>query len=153
MLVTGPFENRNFRVKWDGKFISGISKVSGLQWSTEVVSVRDGSSTIEQTGPGRMTYQVLALERPLGFDLSFEAWAQEVMGNDSAAGGILKDVAVEIYDAAGQLVVRYMVARCWPRAYEAISTLDAEGSAMVVERLMLEYATFRRDLGVAPPTA
>jgi phage tail-like protein len=153
MLVTGPFENRNFRVKWDGRFIAGISKIGGLRWSAEVVTERDGGSTISQTGPGRSKYEPLALERAAGFDLAFEQWAQHVMGNTQVPGGILKDVAVDVFDPEGQLVITYNVYRCWPSAYEALSVLDAEGNAMVVERLLLEYATFQRDLSVAPPTA
>jgi phage tail-like protein len=152
MPVTGPFENRNFRVKWDGKYVAEVSKISGLRWSAEVVSVRDGSSNIEQSGPGRAKYEPLALERVVTFDLAFENWAQQVMGNEKTQGSILKDVVVELYDPAGSLVIAYKVFRCWPSAYEASSVLDAEGSVMVVERLMLEYATFERDTSVAPPT-
>jgi phage tail-like protein len=151
MPVTGPFENRNFRVKWDGKFVAGVSKVSGLRWSAEVVSARDGLTNIEQSGPGRQTYEPLALERAVTFDLAFESWAQQVLGNATVQGTILKDLLIDIYDPAGSLVISYKVMRCWPSSYEAMSVLDAEGSVMVVERLMLEYATFERDTSVAPP--
>jgi phage tail-like protein len=150
-MVTGPFENRNFRVKWDGKYVAGVSKVTGLRWSADVVSLRDGLTNIEQSGPGRAKYEPLALERAVTFDLAFENWAQQVMGNNPTVGSILKDVSVEIYDPAGSLVIAYKVFRCWPNAYEASSVLDTEGNAMVVERLLLEYATFERDTSVAPP--
>jgi phage tail-like protein len=150
MPVTGPFENRNFRVKWDGKYIPGISKITGLQWTTQVVLERDGASPIEQSGPGRSTFVPLGLERGVSFDLSFENWAQAVMGTSVKLVGILKDLLIEVYDPAGALVAMYQVYRCWPSSYEALSVLDGEGSAMVVERLVLEYASFQRDPGIAP---
>jgi phage tail-like protein len=151
MPVTGQFENRNFRVKWDGKFVEGVSKISGLRWGAEVVDTRDGSN-VETKGPGRTKYEPLALERGVTFDLAFEEWAQQVMGNLPVQTTILKDLIIDLYDPAGSLVVSYKVFRCWPSAYEALSVLDADGDVMVVERLMLEYATFERDTSVAAPT-
>ncbi len=152
MAVTGPFENRNFRVKWDGEFVPGVSKVSGLQWSTEVVTYRDGASPVETTGPGRMAYVPLALERGVTIDTRFESWAQTVMGGDSVPNaGITKDILIDVFDTAGRLVVSYRVYRCWPSSYEALSVLDGEGNMMLVERLLLQYATFARDLTIVPP--
>ncbi|WP_263381768.1 phage tail protein [Granulicella arctica] len=151
MLVTGPFENRNFRVKWDGKYVSGISKVTGLQWSTQVVLERDGGSPIEQSGPGRSTLAQLGLERGVTTDPTFENWAQAVMGTSVKLVGVLKDLVIEIYDPAGALAVAYNVYRCWPASYEALSVLDAEGSAYVVERLVLEYSSFQRDQSIPAP--
>ncbi len=139
-------------MKWDGKFVDGVSKISGLQWSAAVVTTRSGGSNVEGTGPGTMTYQPLALERTVTFDLAFEAWAQQVMGNQPVQSTIMKDLLVDIYDPAGSLVISYKVYKCWPSSYEAMSVLDADGNVMVVERLMLQYATFERDTSVAPPT-
>lgn len=152
MLVTGPFENRNFRIGWDGKFIPGISKISALKWSTDVVTIRDGLSRFEQSGPGRMKYEPLILERPVSFDLSFEDWAQQVTGNHPVADSIYKDVRLEVLDPAGSVVIVYNLTRSWPISYEAVSVLDGEGDVMVVERLILEFATFVRDTSVAAPT-
>jgi len=151
MVAEGPFENRNFRVRWDGMYVPGISKITGLLWSTQVVTERDGSSPIEQSGPGRSTFTQLGLERSVSFDLGFENWAQAVMGTSVKFKGILKDLAIEIYDSAGSLVVSYKVYRCWPSSYEALSVLDSEGSAMVVERLVLEYSSFERDQSIPIP--
>ncbi|NYF81291.1 phage tail protein [Granulicella arctica] len=151
MAVTGPFENRNFRVKWDGRFVAGVSKISGLRWSADVVTMRDGATNVEGTGPGRTKYEPLTLERGVTFDLAFEEWAQQVMGNAPVAGTILKDLVIDLYDPAGSLVVSYKVMQCWPSSYEAMSVLDADGNVMVVERLMLEYATFERDTSVGVP--
>src|SRR5215472_14654278 len=37
-----PYKNFKFRVKWDGKYVAGISKVSALKRSTEVIEHREG---------------------------------------------------------------------------------------------------------------
>ena len=37
-----PYKNFKFRVKWDGKYVAGISKVSPLRRTTEVVEHREG---------------------------------------------------------------------------------------------------------------
>ena len=36
-----PYKNFKFRVKWDGRYVAGISKVSALKRTTEVVRHRD----------------------------------------------------------------------------------------------------------------
>ncbi|WP_449426311.1 phage tail protein, partial [Rhodanobacter lindaniclasticus] len=37
-----PYKNFKFRVKWDGRYVAGVSKVSGLKRTTEVVKHREG---------------------------------------------------------------------------------------------------------------
>ncbi len=37
-----PYKDFKFRVKWEGRYVAGVSKVIGLKRSTEVVKHRDG---------------------------------------------------------------------------------------------------------------
>ena len=37
-----PYKNFKFLVKWDGKYVAGISKTSALKRTTEVVKHRSG---------------------------------------------------------------------------------------------------------------
>ena len=37
-----PYKNFKFRLKWDGKYVAGISKVTALKRTTEVVKHREG---------------------------------------------------------------------------------------------------------------
>ena len=37
-----PYKNFKFRVKWDGKYVAGVSKVGALKRTTEVVEHREG---------------------------------------------------------------------------------------------------------------
>jgi len=41
-----PYKNFKFRVKWDGKYVAGISKVGGLKRTTEVVEHREGGDPV-----------------------------------------------------------------------------------------------------------
>ena len=49
-----PYKSFRFRVKWDGRYVAGISKVSALKRTTEVVEHRDGGAPWGCTSaPGR----------------------------------------------------------------------------------------------------
>mgnify|MGYP000922531382 CR=1 FL=1 len=37
-----PYKNFKFRLRWDGRFVAGVSKVSALKRTTEVVKHRQG---------------------------------------------------------------------------------------------------------------
>ena len=45
-----PYKNFKFRLKWDGQYVAGVSKISGLKRTTEVVEHRSGGdpSTVAQ---------------------------------------------------------------------------------------------------------
>lgn len=37
-----PYKNFKFRIRWEGRLVAGVSKVSALRRTTEVVSHREG---------------------------------------------------------------------------------------------------------------
>ena len=45
-----PYKNFKFRIKWDGAYIAGVSKISALKRTTEVIEFRDGGGKIETSG-------------------------------------------------------------------------------------------------------
>jgi phage tail-like protein len=74
-----PYKNFSFRIKWDGRNVAGVSKISGLKHTTEVVKHRedaDPSSSLKS--PGRTEFDALALERGVTHDAEFEKWAKNV---------------------------------------------------------------------------
>src|SRR5882757_136206 len=82
-----PYKNFKFRVKWDGKYVAGISKVSALKRMTEVVKHRDGGNlSTSYKSPGRTEYEPVTLERGVTHDTEFEAWAQKVWDVTGGAG-------------------------------------------------------------------
>ena len=52
-----PYKNFKFRVKWDGRYVAGVSKVGALKRTTEVVKHREGGDPSTQpqvAGPHRV---------------------------------------------------------------------------------------------------
>ena len=152
------YKNFNFRVKWDGKYIPAVTKVYGLIRTTGVIENREGgdpSQPRKTTGPTE--FGPITLERGVTGDLEFDNWASLVFRLGASTGGEMvveqfrKDISIELYNDAGQLVRAYKVYRCWPKEYQPLSELDANGSAVLTERLTLENEVWERDPLVTPP--
>jgi phage tail-like protein len=140
-----PYKNFNFRLKWDGKYIAGVSKVSALKRTTEVIEFRDGGdASASRKSPGRTEYEPITRERGLTQDRAFEDWANIVwhlgapLGSEVALAGFRKDVYFEFYNEAGQLALAYRIHRCWPSLYQALPPLDANSPDVAIEQLVLE---------------
>src|SRR3970040_1995256 len=74
-----PYKNFKFRVKFENRYVAGISKVSTLKRTTEVVKHRDGGDeSSSRKSPGRSEYDAITLERGVTHDLEFERWANKV---------------------------------------------------------------------------
>ena len=154
-----PYKNFKFRVKWDGRYVAGISKVGGLTRSAEVVTHRTGGDpSTTRKSPGQVTYGAITLERGVTHDADFEAWAQKVWTYGNAAGqevslaDFRKDVLIELYNEAGQKVLAYKVYRCWVSEYTALPELDANGNAVAIQSIQLENEGWERDVDVAEPS-
>lgn len=154
-----PYKNFKFRVKWDGRYIAGVSKVSALRRTTGVVEHREGGEPSSQRkSPGQTQFEAITLERGVTHDTEFEAWANKVwrygagIGAEVSLEDLRKDIVVEIYNEAGQLVLAYKVYRCWPSEYQALPDIDAESNAVMIQTLKLECEGWERDHEVAEPS-
>ena len=153
-----PYKNFKFRVKWDGRYVAGISKVSGLTRTTEVVKHREGGDpSTSRKSPGRSEFNAITLERGVTHDTEFEKWANKVWNFGSGLGAEVslkdfrKDLIIEVYNEAGQLAIAYKVYRCWVSEYQALPDLDANANAIAVEHIKIENEGFERDAGVPEP--
>jgi len=153
-----PYKNYKFRVKWDGRYIAGISKVSPLIRRTQVVDHREGGDpSTSHRSLGLNQYDSITLERGLTQDTAFEAWADLVwkygaaLGSEVSLAEFRKEVVIDVFNEAGQLVTAYQLHRCWPSEYEALSELDANAAGVVVQRLKLECEGWERDTSVVEP--
>ena len=151
-----PYKNFNFRVKWDGQYVPAITRVSGLLRTTGVVENREGGDlSTSRKSAGLTQFAPIILERGLTDDPAFENWANLVWqfgaGSESSLNEFRKDIYVELYNEAGQLVRAYKVFRCWPSEYQALSQLDANVAAVLVESLTLQNEGWERDTSVVPP--
>ncbi len=153
-----PYKNFKFRVKWDGKYVAGVCKVSPLVRRTEVVTHRDGGDpSTSHKSPGRTEYDAIVLERGVTQDTAFEDWANQVwtlgaaLGSEVSLANFRKDIVLEIYNEAGQLVKAYNVFRCWVSEYQALPELDANSNAVLIEHIKLENEGWERDTSVTEP--
>jgi len=154
-----PYKNFKFRVKWDGKYVAGVSKVGALKRTTEVVKHRDGGDpSSSRKSPGRTEYEAITLERGVTHDLEFEQWASKVwsfgagLNSEISLKDFRKDIIIEVYNEAGQLAVAYRVFRCWVSEYQAMPDLDANANAVAIQTLKLENEGWQRDEEVVEPS-
>ena len=153
-----PYKNFKFRVKWDGRYVAGISKVGALKRSTEVVEHREGGDpSTGRKSPGRTKFEAITLERGVTHDLEFEQWANKVWNFGAGAGSEVsladfrKDIIIDVFNEAGQKVISYLVYNCWVSEYQALPDLDANANAVAIQHIKLENEGFERDEAVAEP--
>ena len=154
-----PYKNFKFRVKWDGKYVAGVSKVGALKRTTEVVKHREGGDpSTSRKSPGRSEFEALTLERGVTHDQEFANWASKVWNFGSGLGAEVslkdfrKNIIIEMYNEAGQLVLAYKVYRCWVSEWQAQADLDANANAVLIQHIKLENEGWERDYEVAEPT-
>jgi phage tail-like protein len=153
-----PYKNFKFRVKWDGRYVAGVSKVSSLKRSTEVVEHREGGdpSSVRKS-PGRTKFEPVTLERGVTHDTEFEKWVNKVwnygsgLGAETSLKDFRKDITIEFYNEAGQLAIAYRLYRCWPSEYQSLPDLDANANAVAIQTLKLENEGWERDYEVVEP--
>jgi len=154
-----PYKSYKFRVKWDGRYVAGISKVSALKRTTDVVKYREGGDpSSERKSPGQTKYEAIILERGVTHDKDFEQWSNKIWNYGSGLGAEVslkdfrKDIIIEIYNEAGQLAIAYKIYRCWVSEYQALPALDASGNAVAIQTLKLENEGWERDYEVTEPS-
>ena len=154
-----PYKNFKFRVKWDGRYVAGISKVGALKKTTEVVKHRNGGDpSSSRKSPGRTEYESITLERGVTHDVEFEQWANKVwnfgsgLGAETSLKDFRKDIIIEVYNEAGQLAIAYKVYRCWVSEYQPMPELDANANGVAIQTIKLENEGWERDYAVAEPT-
>jgi phage tail-like protein len=154
-----PYKTYKFRVKWDGRYVAGVSKVGTLQRTTETISHRNGGDpSTQRISPGQTRYEPITLERGVTHDVEFERWANKVwnygagLGAEVSLKDFRKDIIIEVYNEAGQLVLAYKVYGCWVSQYTALPELDASANAIAIESMQLQHDGWERDLEVTEPT-
>jgi phage tail-like protein len=153
-----PYKNFKFRVKWDGRYVAGVSKVSSLKRTTEVVKHREGGDpSTSRKSPGRTEFEAVTIERGVTHDLEFEKWANKVWNFGSGLGcevslkDFRKDIILELYNEAGQLVIAYKLFRCWVSEFQALPELDANTNAIAIQLIRLENEGWERDYAIPEP--
>lgn len=156
-----PYKNYKFIVSWDGKAVAGVSKVSPLKRTTEVVKHRAGSDpSTTRKSIGQTDWDAITLERGVTHDIAFEQWANKVwdyanssaLGKEVSLADFRKDITIDLYNEAGQKVISYTCYRCWPSEFTAIPELDGMGNAVAIQTLVLQTEGWERDQSVQEPS-
>lgn len=153
-----PYKNFKFRLKWDGQYVPGVSMVSALRRTTEVVEHREGGyPSLSRKSPGLTTYAPITIARGITNDTAFEQWANKVwklhasLGAEVSLKDFRKDLYLEIYNEAGQLILAYVIYRCWISEFQALPNLDASNPATAIEYITIENEGWDRDTAVTEP--
>jgi phage tail-like protein len=153
-----PYKNFKFRVKWNGVYVAGVSKVSALKRTTEVIEHRDGGSpSSPHKTPGRTKFEPITLERGVTHDKEFEQWANKVWNLGSGLGlevslkDFRRDLIVELLNEAGQVAIAYRIYRAWVSEFQAQADLDANANATLIQSLKIEHEGWERDFDVGEP--
>ncbi len=149
-----PYRNFRFKVKWDGQYVAGLSKMSALKRSTEMVEWREaGENITSRKLPGKTKFEAVTLEAGVSYDTAFEDWANLVNDFSSHSKVNLqqfrKNITVEMYNESGIKVMAYNLYRCWVSDYQALPDLDAGGNAVAITTIKLEFEWFERDMATS----
>ena len=149
-----PYKSYMFRVRWDGEYIAGLSKMSALRRTTEPVTHRvGGDPSRERKSPGTSKFEAVTLERGVTHDPAFEAWANLVhsLENPISLANFRKDIIVDVFNEANQLAISYRLFRCWVSEFQALPELDANTNAVAIETIKVELEGWSRDTSVTEP--
>ena len=155
-----PYKNFKFQVFFAGRSdpVLGVSKVTGLKRTTEVVEHRNGGeASMTHKSPGRTKYEAITLERGVTQDKDFEDWANKIWNVSSGPGtevslkDFRRDLIIELRNEANQTVLKYNVFRCWVSEYQALPDLDANANAIAIQHIKIENEGWQLDKDYTEP--
>ncbi|MBK8460548.1 MAG: phage tail protein [Micropruina sp.] len=153
-----PYKSYRFLVYFDTSTapVAGVSKVSALKRSHDVVEYKEGGNAIIRKGIGRAKYEPITLERGVTHDDTFEQWANagQVLDKGSPSSSLSKlrkEIRIELLNEQGQPVHRYLVHSAWVSEFQGLPDLDAGTNAVAIEHIKLENEGWEHDLSLAEP--
>ncbi|MEO9821340.1 MAG: phage tail protein [Roseobacter sp.] len=154
-----PYAGHKFRIKEvGGEYFFAVNKVSALSRSVEVMEYREGGDpSLMRKSPGQAKFEAITMERGVTNNPQFEQWANKIWNYGSGLGAEVsladfrKDLFLEIYNEAGQLVLGYKLFRCWVSEFRAFPDLDASSSAFAIQTIKLENEGWERDEEIGLP--
>jgi phage tail-like protein len=152
-----PYKNFKFRIKWDNRYVAGLTKMSALKRTTEVIEWREaGGPSIVRKLPGRTKFEPITLEAGLTHDTQFMEWANQVNNPEGDAAMSLvnyrKPVTVEVLNLQGTPVMAFTLQRAWASEFQALPEMDANANAVAIQMLKLEHEGFALDDTPTEPT-
>jgi len=153
-----PYKNYRFLVFFAESRtpVAGVSKVTGLKRTSDVIEHKEGGNGVIFKGPGRTKYDAVTLERGVTHDDEFANWANATQVIDKGHArttlkGLRRKVAIELHNEQGQAVHRYILYNCWVSEFQALPDLDAGGNAIALEHIKIENEGWEHDGELTEP--
>ena len=146
-----PYKNFKFLLKWDGKVVAGMSKMSVLKGMTEGLESPKFGDPSTSDKSGRTEYDAITLDRGVTHDKEFGQWANNVWNFNGTSSREIslrdfrKDIVIEVYNEVGQLAIAYKLFRCWVSEFQALPDMDADANAVSIQHIKLENEGWVRD--------
>jgi phage tail-like protein len=153
---TDPYKNFKFRVKWENLYVAGLSKMSAIKRSTEVIEWREaGGASVVRKLPGRTKFEPVTFEVGLTHDKQLIAWADQVNSPQGDAAMSLKnyrkEITVEVLNLQATPVMAFTLHRAWVSEFQATPEMDANANAVAIQTLKIEYEGFSIDPAITEP--
>ncbi len=149
-----PYKGFRIRIRWDGRYVAGLKKMSVLAETAERVGHRPNRDQRSSRKPlNRTKFKAIVLEDGVTFDPEFGEWANKIrncdvrLGTGATPRDFRRDMVVEVYDEAGKLAQAYRIYRCWVSEYQALPDLDADANAVSIQHIEIENEGWDRDTG------
>ena len=136
------------------RYVAGVSKVSALKRTTEVVKHREGGDPSTQpqvAGPHRVRSDHARARRhprhgvravgQQGLELSAPASARRSRSRTSARTSSSRSTT-----RPASWSIAYKVYRCWVSEFQALADLDANANAVLIQHIKLENEGWERDV-------
>ena len=142
MALYEPF---HYVVRIDGREVAGFQEVRGLTAPGAVVQRDGGDTSSARKSPGRTKFEAITLERGVTYDPAFAGWAGTIRDPTAKPGDVRRDVALDLRNESGEVVLTYRIFRAWISEYQALPDLDANANAVAIEHLRLEHEGWELD--------
>jgi phage tail-like protein len=139
-----PLPKFHFQVEWGTDFRIGFTEVSGLDFETEPIEYREGSSKKynKTKQPGLTKYSDITLKRGTfegDFDF-FNLWKQTYyfQEGNKTGGKYRRTVTIKLLNEEHQPIITWQLENAWPKKVSS-GELKADGNEILIETMELVH--------------
>ena len=139
-----PIPKFHFRVQWGKDFRIGFTEVSGLDFETEVIEYREGSSKTYNSSkqPGRTKYSNVTLKRGTfegDYDCYME-WRKTFYFQEGNQTGsrFRRNVEIMLLNENHEPIITWTLLNAWPSKVQS-TDLKADANEVAIETMELVH--------------
>lgn len=139
-----PIPKFHFRVQWGKDFRIGFTEVSGLDFETEVIEYREGSSKTYNSSkqPGRTKYSNVTLKRGTfegDYDFYME-WRKTYYFQEGNQTGsrFRRNVEIMLLNENHEPIITWTLLNAWPSKVQS-TDLKADANEVAIETMELVH--------------